>query len=298
MLNPLWLKTFQTLIDTGHFTRTAEKLYMTQPGVSQHIKKLEQACGYPLIERYNKSFEITQQGIAVYQYALQYAHNETALLASLHNDDPFSGPVSLSCSGSLALLLYPKLLDLQCKYPNLIIQLEAAPNKKILADILSGEMDLGIVRHLPKDGRYATKPLGEEALCLMLPKSKAASNLTQDHLQSIGLIRHPDVEHYLSLYFSTCNEDALRDLNTDDFPHTGYVNQLNQILLPVSKGLGFTVLPYNALKNFVNRDQISVYQAQQNVVEKLHLISKKRRPHPARFQTVINEIEQILNLKD
>ena len=37
MLNPVWLETFITLVDTGHFTQTAEKLHMTQPGVSQHI---------------------------------------------------------------------------------------------------------------------------------------------------------------------------------------------------------------------------------------------------------------------
>ncbi|MRY60822.1 LysR family transcriptional regulator, partial [Parabacteroides distasonis] len=43
MINPLWLNTFKTLVEVGHFTQTAEKLYMTQPGVSQHIKKLEQA---------------------------------------------------------------------------------------------------------------------------------------------------------------------------------------------------------------------------------------------------------------
>ena len=32
MLNPVWLHTFKTLIEVGHFTQTAEKLFMTQPG--------------------------------------------------------------------------------------------------------------------------------------------------------------------------------------------------------------------------------------------------------------------------
>lgn len=31
MLNPKWLETFSTLVETGSFTRTAERLYMTQP---------------------------------------------------------------------------------------------------------------------------------------------------------------------------------------------------------------------------------------------------------------------------
>ncbi|MGC7906805.1 helix-turn-helix domain-containing protein [Vibrio anguillarum] len=43
----MWLNTFKTLVDIGHFTKAAELLHMTQPGVSQHINKLEAACGYP-----------------------------------------------------------------------------------------------------------------------------------------------------------------------------------------------------------------------------------------------------------
>ncbi|ABZ77187.1 transcriptional regulator, LysR family [Shewanella halifaxensis HAW-EB4] len=42
---------------------------MTQPGVSQQIQKLEQACGHSLITRLNKQFEITEQGQQVYQCA-------------------------------------------------------------------------------------------------------------------------------------------------------------------------------------------------------------------------------------
>ena len=55
MLNPIWLETFVTLVDTGHFTQTAEKLFMTQPGVNQHIRMLEVESGYSLISRDKKA---------------------------------------------------------------------------------------------------------------------------------------------------------------------------------------------------------------------------------------------------
>jgi len=54
VLNASWLETFTTLCDIGHFTRTADRLAMTQPGVSQHIRKLEQQVGQPLILREGK----------------------------------------------------------------------------------------------------------------------------------------------------------------------------------------------------------------------------------------------------
>lgn len=55
MLNQQWLATFVTLVEVGHFTHTANKLFMTQPGVSQHIKKLEEQVGVHLLLRDRKS---------------------------------------------------------------------------------------------------------------------------------------------------------------------------------------------------------------------------------------------------
>ncbi|MEZ8099042.1 LysR family transcriptional regulator [Vibrio bivalvicida] len=290
MINPAWLKTFVTLIDTGHFTKTAEKLFMTQPGVSQHIKKLEQACGYPLIERHNKSFEVTDSGRKVYQYATHMERQESELLRSLNMEDPFSGSVSISCSGSLALLLYPNLLNLQCKYPALIPRLEAAPHQKIVADVLSGMTDIGIVTHIPSDLRFDTERLGNEPLCLMLPKTYTSRPLTQASLKEIGLVQHPDANHYLSIYFAQCGEPELEKVNIDDIPVTGYINQLNQILLPVANGLGFTVLPKSALDTFVENDRISIFEPCNEVVETLYFLTKRYRQRPKRFETIKAEM--------
>ncbi|MFM2587561.1 LysR family transcriptional regulator [Vibrio sp. TBV020] len=295
MLNPTWLKTFVTLIDTGHFTKTADKLFMTQPGVSQHIKKLEQACGHPLIRRHNKSFEITEAGKTVYDYASQLETQQTQMLLSLNQDDPCTGSVSLSCSGSLALLLYPHLLDLQCKCPKLITHLEAAPHHKILAEVISGDVDLGIVTHEPSDPRIESEKFGQEPLCLMLPKSVATKSLSEEKLKQIGLIRHPDSEHYLTLYFSRCGEPELTAMNIHQLPIKGYVNQLNQILLPVAKGHGFTILPKSALDTFPLRDDIAIYQPKREVIETLYLLTKRHRQLPARFETVKEVIREQLS---
>ncbi|WP_114764957.1 LysR family transcriptional regulator [Vibrio rhodolitus] len=295
MLNPLWLKTFVTLIETGHFTRTAEKLFMTQPGVSQHIKKLEAECGYPLIERNNKSFDITSQGQAVFDYAKEMQQRESVLLASLEPDSPFKGTVRIACSGSLALLLYPHLLDMQCQHPALISQVEAAPKRKVLADILSGEADLGIVTSVPTDKRLVSKKLSVEPLCLMLPVAFADQPLDLGKLKQLGMINHPDAENCLSLYCESCGENWLQELRFDQLPISGYVNQLSQILLPVSKGLGFTVLPQGALESFPYKDKIAIYQAKQQVAEDLYLVTKQRGTVPLRFNTIIEHIETILS---
>jgi len=286
MLNPIWLNTFKTLVDLGHFTRTAEKLHMTQPGVSQQIQKLENACGHSLIKRERKSFELSEQGRVVYEYALKVAEGEANLIETLGFDNPYAGQCRLSCSGSLALQLYSPLLSLQQQHPQLSVQLEAAPNQKILHDLQSGNIDLGIVTHIPATGLYQSAIIGEETLCLVLPQGYENRDITPERLIECGLIDHPDAKHYLSLYFELCGDKALAEMSPDDLPKSGYINQVNQILLPVAKGLGFTVLPESAVKNFPQRDELYIAQMAKQVKETLYLVQKRNRQLPARYQTV------------
>lgn len=295
MLNPLWLNTFKTLIDVGHFTQAAEKLYMTQPGVSQQIKKLESACGHSLIKREKKSFELTEQGRLMYQYALKIVKDEAIMLESLHFDDPFSGQCKLACSGSLALLLYPQLLSLQQQHPNLSIHLEAAPNKKILSDVQAGGIDLGIVTHIPSSSFYQSTAIGCEALCLVLPKAYKDEIITAELLSDCGLIEHPDAAHYLSLYFDLCGNQNLADIDTEALPKTGYINQLNQILLPVASGLGFTVLPKSAVDSFPGKHNLHIADSPQQVEETLYLVQKRNRDLPQRYQTVYKLLQEELS---
>ncbi|MGF1724218.1 LysR family transcriptional regulator [Photobacterium nomapromontoriensis] len=294
MLNPLWLHTFKTLIDVGHFTQTAEILHMTQPGVSQHIQKLEVACGHSLIKREKKHFTLTEQGRLMYEYALKVAQDEVNLLASLRFDNPYAGQCKLSCSGSLALRLYPPLLSLQQQHPDLAVHLEAAPNQKILQDILADTLDMGIVTHQPNSQRYQSTDIGSEALCLVLPAQYHGSRITPELLQHCGLIDHPDAKHYLALFFDLCGEAAIAGINLETIPTSGYINQLYQILLPVAKGLGFTVLPESAIKHFSQQKELYIVPTAKPVKETLYMVQKRNRDLPHRYQTVATLLRSLL----
>lgn len=291
MLNPNWLKTFVTLIDTGHFTKTAEKLFMTQPGVSQHISKLESYCGFALILRDKKSFGITEQGRLVYQYAVELVKNEHELLEQLAFDDPFSGHCTLACSGALALLLYPKLLDLQVQHSQLVVKLKAAPNHQILKEIQTGIVDLGIITDVPNQSLFDVQELGQEQLCLVLPANIETDGYDENLLTDLGLIDHPDAEHYLSLYFAQSQEANFSHLSIKQIPVTGYVNQISQILQPVAKGLGFTVLPKSAVDAFPEPQQLKIFNPQKPVIETLYRVKKRNRALPARFETLNSTLQ-------
>ncbi len=294
MLNNQWLSTFKTLVELGHFTQTAEKLFMTQPGVSQHIKKLENSFGCNLIKKIGKSFELTEEGKLVYEYSKKLFKDELSLLESLKTDDPFGGECYLSCSGSMALKIYSPILDLQNKYSNLIIQLEAAPNDKILKDIEKGSIDLGIVTDTPSRNIFDYKKIGSEPLLLILPKRYKGKIITADLLRECGLVSHPDAKMYLSLYLEQVDNSSLKNIDIESIPIVSYVNQLAQIPLPVSKGIGFTILPLSAIESFGKKGSYLIDTPEKIVAENLYLVQKKRRILPARYKTLETTIRATL----
>ncbi|MBY5948322.1 LysR family transcriptional regulator [Photobacterium rosenbergii] len=293
MLNTQWLHTFITLVEVGHFTQTAEKLFMTQPGVSQHIKKLEEQAGTPLIKRIGKRFELTPAGQQLYQYGVKRQEDERQLLSQLLADDPFSGECYVACSGSLAMFLYPHLLSHQQNYPAISIHLESAPNHRIIEGIKSSQFDIGIITHSLDDPYFEQTQIGQEALCVVVPANYPDEDLDKESLYSFGFINHPDGKHYLQQVHLANFSDSHFDFNK--ITKSGYINQLNQILLPVSKGLGFTVLPEKAVSQFSYQDKIKTLPLPNTVMQELYLLRKQHRPLPKRYQHIIETITQLLS---
>lgn len=286
MLNTQWLHTFKTLVEVGHFTKTAEQLFMTQPGVSQHIKKLEAQLNTALLTKNGKQFELTEAGKEVYQYALQTQSDEERLREKIKIDSPFVGECSLAMSGSLCMQFQPLFLARQKEYRQLTILMEAAPNSKIIEGVLNNSIDLGVVTQQQPSPHLHYTLIGEEPLCLAVPKTLSSTDWTLEQLASLGVIDHPDCKHYLMQYLSASNRtNAIHTI-----PRTGYVNQLSQILYPVVQGLGFTVLPESAINAFSLKDQITVLSIANPVKEPLFLVHKQHRALPIRYQWFIDTL--------
>ena len=145
MVNILWFKTFLTLTALKNFTRTAEVLCMTQLGVSQHIRKLENYYGVALLERGEKFFELTASGEQVRQFAEDLFEKAQILEQHISEDSPHQGVCRISSPGALAMRLYPNICQIQQQYPLLTIYYEVAPNHRILNELLNNHIEVGLI---------------------------------------------------------------------------------------------------------------------------------------------------------
>ncbi|WP_371154371.1 LysR family transcriptional regulator [Jannaschia sp. 2305UL9-9] len=294
MLNATWLETFTTLCETGHFTRTAERLNMTQPGVSQHLRKLERQVGQPLITRQGKAFTLTPAGETLFDLGRSRRVQERRLREGIAADDRDTGSVRIACSGSFAMLLYPILTPWMQDAPALSLHLTAAPQAEILAGLLDGRFDLGVLGTDPDHARLEATHLGREELCLVLPANEDAGPVGFADLDARGFIAHPDGYAYA--------DDLLKLNFPDDYPGAdrlhlrGTVNQIGQIPAPVAQGIGYTLLPRSGVEAFTGKGGLRIAQLPRRRWHELWLATQRGRALSARLRHARALISQVAAL--
>jgi len=291
VLNSSWLETFVALCETGHFTRTAEVLGMTQPGVSQHLRKLEEQVGHALVTKQGKSFNLTPAGEAVLAVGLSWRREEKSLQQSIAHDAPDVGEVSIGCSGSFAMLLYPKLLSLMQASPALTVRLEATPRERIITGVLDRSFDLGVVGHKPDHPRLEAIRLGVEELCLLLPAGEDARDISLEDLDKRGFVAHPDGFAYADELFALNFPSEFK--GSDRLHIRAYVNQISQIPAPVAHGVGYTLLPRSGVDAYPDRHKLQIVALPESRSHDLWLICSRGRQMPARIPPVTDIIRRV-----
>lgn len=289
MINITWLRTFCTLVEVGHFTRTAERLHMTQSGVSQHIRKLESQLDVDLLIRQGKQFSLTDAGEELYREAGDILQRLANLEQRIGEDPAYAGLVRLMSPGSVGLKLYPQLLTLQQQYPQLVIDYRFAPNSDIERALANHDIDIGFMTDVSDDEGISCQSIAQEALILVTPAM--TDQPSWETLIALGFIDHPDGAHHASMLLSA-NYSEFQHIN--DFKKKGFSNQIGLILEPVSRGLGFTVLPAHAVAAYLSPELINSHRLTTAVSETLYLAVRRQQALPNRMQTVINKVKKWL----
>jgi len=248
---------------------------MTQPGVSQHLRKLEKQVEQPLISRQGKSFIPTPAGEAVFALGLARRAEEACLRDVILSDDPDRGEVVIGCSGSFAMLLYPHLLQVMQSAPHLVIRLEAMPQDSVIKGVLAGLIDLGVADHTPNHARLDAKIIGREELCLVLPENTATESITFEMLEEVGFIAHPDGFAYADELFSLNFPGVFS--GSERLRVRGFVNQISQIPVPVAQGIGYTILPRSGVNSFSEKHRLRIASLRHGSQHDLSLISRRGR---------------------
>lgn len=234
---------FVVLSEERHFSHAADRLGISQPIVSQRIKKLESELGTTLFIRSARPIALTRAGESVLPFARQLLDAERHS-KSVSQFDPHSpiGTVRIGYAGASVNHLIPRMVSATRKVaPGIDLKLNPMVYAgRTQALVLSGEFDLGFSR-LPLTHPELTHRIVEyERLMVAVPANHPLANLDSVDPELLK------TESWIM--FPAQRGSALRDAGMRITQAYGYTPQVTQegpdsysILSMVAAGLGITI---------------------------------------------------------
>ncbi len=160
-----------TLAREGSFSKAADTLNITQPSLSQYIRKIEKEFGIELFDRTNGDVRITDAGHVYIKTARQILDLE-------HQMENFISDIAGNRSGSLiigaapyrAASMFPTIAkQFQILHPGMHLVVREGTTAELVEGMEHGEYDLALTM-LPIDGRlFNWEKIMEEELVLAVP---------------------------------------------------------------------------------------------------------------------------------
>ena len=184
------LKIFCDLVETKSLSRAAERNFVTQSAVSQQVRGLEEKFKRRLLERMRGGREVglTEDGEVFYEESrlvvAAYGHLEERMRTLTGT---VSGTVHVATVYSIGLHELPAVVRrFMAAHPEAKIDLEYSRTTRIVRDVLSGTIELGVVAYPEKKRGLSIIPLGGDRLVLICPPGHPLAKHKKAHARDLN----------------------------------------------------------------------------------------------------------------
>jgi DNA-binding transcriptional LysR family regulator len=274
------------------FSRAADKLYRTQPAVSQAIRRLEEEVGEPLFDRSSKDGTLTASGQVLLKYAEQILNlRRDAKLAVKELKDLQRGKVTLGANEYTVMYLLPVISVYRVRHPHIKIEVKRDLASRIPSEVLKRDVEIGIVSFHPPDPALQTVAVATDELALIVAPGHRLAGKKIVSVRELGVetfiahnVRSPYREKVVQTF-----EKHRTPLNISmELP------TLEAIKRFVEQGTGVALVPRLAAQAEIERGQVVALTVREMRLErKLYLIYRKgaKLSHAARaFLNVARDI--------
>ena len=254
------IRYFQALVEARHFGRAARRLNISQPAMSGQIAQLEAAMQAALFRREPTGVSLTADGELVADRVRRILAEVRELESLADRSAGLLGRrIRVGMIATVAPYLLPRLLPLLANtFQNLECQVRESVTEKLMADLLSGEIDCAVIAlPLPVEDRreVETIELFDDPFLLAVPAADADS--LPDPVPAKALPRQKMILLEEGHCLRTQALDVCRTASDQDFAALG-ATSLTTILRMVAGGLGATLIPEMAICDEAPSEGIAV----------------------------------------
>jgi DNA-binding transcriptional LysR family regulator len=246
-INLNYLRIFESVYRTRSMTQAAQELHLTQSGISQHIRSLEDSLETKLFDRIKQKLIPTVSGQKLYQEITPHLKSlEVALQEITTKDHSLRGEVTIGVPVVFGLnLIIPLLTEFGQMHPDLKFTMRFELGQQLNTMLLNGELDFAFVDDFNLDAQIKTDIIYDEVLKLYCSqeyyqsKKKEVAGLKGKQLyQSFDYIAYQKGEPILRHWLDNHIKASQIDLNV-----RAYVADALGIARFITAGLGAGVLP-------------------------------------------------------
>jgi len=141
------LEVFLAIVREGSFSRAGQRIHLSQPTLSEHVRELERELGRPLFARRGRTVRLTEAGRVFEPYAARVLGEANAARQAVAELDGLGrGSLLLGSSTTPGVYLLPAVLAaFWRRWPGVEVTLRIANSRAIEAQVRAGELDLGVV---------------------------------------------------------------------------------------------------------------------------------------------------------
>ena len=157
------LKAFHAVAANGGFSKAAERLALTQPAISDHIRKFEEAYGSELFLRRRAGVELTPFARKLYAVTERMFEAETEALELLARAKGLEEG-SLGIGADAAAHVLPLIRRFRERYPRIGLRLVAGNSAQLLGKLDRFEIDFAVIAGAPPQPDYHARLLRDDPI--------------------------------------------------------------------------------------------------------------------------------------
>lgn len=285
MLNTFHLQTFLAVVEAGNYSAAAERLHMSQPAVSQHIRALEeQLDNVRLFRRVGQQMRLTHAGEELVDSAREMLALATRAEESIRAlRGQISGRVTIGCTPSSGERLLPPLLaSFRARFPAIGVTVTQAPLETLFEWLTIQQVQILIVEEQQRRRGWEAQILGTERLALLAPRGHV---LLQQEQVPPGVLRdYPLILPRSGTLLRRLVEDGLRrrGVGAADIVVALETDAVGLMVQAVREGVGLAFVPQLRLPR--GRDAGIIDLAGVNLQQEWYAVRSRERGAPRAVQ--------------
>jgi DNA-binding transcriptional LysR family regulator len=190
------LRIFLAVAEERSFSRAAAKVHLTQPAVSQSVRRLEADLGEQLFDRSSKNGKLTDAGVMLQNYGqrlIRLAEETESAMRELR--DLRRGRVLIGANEAAVHTLLPLIGRFRERHPQIAIDVRRVHARQIAVEVQQGSLDFGALTFRPSETGLLEVVVGSDELVLLVHPAHPLARRRQVTMEEVAreaVVAHND----------------------------------------------------------------------------------------------------------